>query len=33
MEGLFCFKGLAGAYLKKHMEIATINLIGIHKGK
>lgn len=29
MEGLFCFKGLAGAYLKKHTEIATINLIGI----
>ena len=28
MEGLFCFKGLAGAYLKKHTEIATINLTG-----
>ncbi len=33
MKGLFCFKGLAGAYLKKHTEIATINIIGIHKGK
>ena len=33
MEGLFCFKGLAGAYLKNHTELVTINLTGIQEGK